>query len=139
MVQVSLVLGLGLRFCALCAEQGSQGTSESCCLCKAAVLNLFYGWCLRPPASERAVRWLCVILASLHAVSTDAKPVAVCCCCCCCCGRCCCCCRREEKIAGAVAGGYSRDTSALRPEVGVAKRSGDLLSEGFTKPKKFKT
>jgi hypothetical protein len=38
-----------------------------------------------------------------------------------------------------VAGGYSRDTSALRPEAGVAKRSGELLSEGFTKPKKFKT
>ena len=49
------------------------------------------------------------------------------------------CCRREEKIAGAVAGGYSRDTSALRPEASVAKRSGDMLSEGFTKPKKFKT
>jgi hypothetical protein len=48
-------------------------------------------------------------------------------------------CRREEKIAGAVAGGYSRDTAALRADPSVAKRSGDLLSEGFTKPKKFKT
>lgn len=48
-------------------------------------------------------------------------------------------CRRDEKIAGAVAGGYARDTSALRPEASLAKRSGDMLSEGFTKPKKFKT
>lgn len=49
--------------------------------------------------------------------------------------------RREEKLAGAVAGGYSRDSAALGADTygGANKRSGDVLSEGFVKPKKFKT
>uniref|UniRef100_A0A383V586 Micro-fibrillar-associated protein 1 C-terminal domain-containing protein n=1 Tax=Tetradesmus obliquus TaxID=3088 RepID=A0A383V586_TETOB len=49
--------------------------------------------------------------------------------------------RREEKLAGAVAGGYSRDAAALGADVygGAAKRSGEVLSQGFVKPKKFKT
>lgn len=55
------------------------------------------------------------------------------------------CARREEKLAGAVAGGYARDTAALAHGGGGyggggAKRGGDAaLLEGFTKPKKFKT
>eukprot|EP00878_Enallax_costatus_P035724 GHUV01039932.1.p1 GENE.GHUV01039932.1~~GHUV01039932.1.p1 ORF type:complete len:164 (+),score=62.58 GHUV01039932.1:535-1026(+) len=53
--------------------------------------------------------------------------------------------RREERLAGAVAGGYSRDsaaaggTAAAGAYGGAAKRSSDVLSEGFVKPKKFKT
>lgn len=55
--------------------------------------------------------------------------------------RCCCCVlyRREERIAGAAAGGYSRDAAAAGGYGGAAKRSTDVLSEGFVKPKKFKT
>jgi hypothetical protein len=51
-------------------------------------------------------------------------------------------CRREEKAAGAVTGGYSRDSLAAGAGErfsGAAKRSSDVLSEGFVKPKKFKT
>eukprot|EP00882_Tetradesmus_deserticola_P008482 GHRQ01008945.1.p1 GENE.GHRQ01008945.1~~GHRQ01008945.1.p1 ORF type:complete len:466 (+),score=214.67 GHRQ01008945.1:232-1629(+) len=49
--------------------------------------------------------------------------------------------RREEKLAGAVAGGYSRDAGVLGADGygGAAKRSGEVLSQGFVKPKKFKT
>eukprot|EP00775_Hariotina_reticulata_P006170 gene6170-6408_t len=52
--------------------------------------------------------------------------------------------RREEKAAGAVTGGYSRDSLAAGAGAGdrysgAAKRSNDVLSEGFVKPKKFKT
>jgi hypothetical protein len=40
-----------------------------------------------------------------------------------------------------VAGGYSRDSAALGADAygGAAKRSGEVLSQGFVKPKKFKT
>ncbi|KAF8054952.1 MFAP1 [Scenedesmus sp. PABB004] len=53
--------------------------------------------------------------------------------------------RRDERLAGAVSGGYARDTTALLPASasfgapGGAKRGGASLSEGFTKPKRFKT
>jgi hypothetical protein len=76
---------------------------------------------------EYCSAWSCILLALI---------LVHCCCCCCCC-----CCRREEKLAGAVAGGYSRDAAAVGADAygGAAKRSGDVLSQGFVKPKKFKT
>jgi hypothetical protein len=38
-----------------------------------------------------------------------------------------------------VAGGYSRDALGADAYGGAAKRSGEVLLQGFVKPKKFKT